>query len=75
MKITTTQEVEVTPEMLAEMFCEMDDENQAKFFRKVADIFMSWDYPVQQCLYICKNENLGIGRDFIIMLHDQLPKE
>ena len=34
--------IEVTPELVAEMFCDMDSEEQARFFNGMADIISTW---------------------------------
>ena len=38
MRIEMKSTVDVTPEMLAEIFCHMDDDAQCKFFVKVGEI-------------------------------------
>lgn len=42
---TVTTEAEVTPEALARLFCEMDDDAQAQFFVHVARLMAEWDRP------------------------------
>jgi hypothetical protein len=41
--VKLTREIKLTPEELAEAFCEMDDDSQAKFFVECARIERSWD--------------------------------
>lgn len=42
MKHSMTVEVELSAPLLAEMFCEMDDEQQTQFFCAVGRIMQSW---------------------------------
>lgn len=38
-------EVEVTPATLADIFCDMSDSEQAKFFNAIAENLKSWTVP------------------------------
>lgn len=52
-----TVEAEVTPLMLAEAFCEMNDEDQAQFFIECTAIMGRWgsDKRAQQAWYVGKH--------------------
>lgn len=43
-RVPTTVEIEMTPRMLAEAFCDMDDEDQAQFFIECAEIAKGWPH-------------------------------
>lgn len=45
MERTTTIKIEPTPEELAECFCNMDANQQARFFNAVADVSGKWKNP------------------------------
>jgi hypothetical protein len=42
MIVTKTLEIELTPELLADAFCEFDTEEQALFFNEVARLAELW---------------------------------
>ena len=65
--ITETQTVDVTPELLAKMFSELDADDQAKFFNEVDFVFHGWGeegYELQT-FNIAHNENMANGKIFI----------
>ena len=41
-KVDVPAVIEVNPRLLAEIFCDMDDESQAQFFIEVAAIARTW---------------------------------
>ena len=49
MKFTTDINIDLTPVVLAEAFCELDDEKQAQFFIECARIVQTWE-PAAKCM-------------------------
>lgn len=43
--ITKQVPVKLTPEDVAQMFCEMDSNEQARFFNEIAETVKGWDQP------------------------------
>lgn len=63
-------QVNVTPEKLAELFCDMDEAQMADFFNYVADEVKSWDTPFcMQVENMIATENLkDSGRQIMRVL-------
>lgn len=38
-----TVDIELTPEGLADLFCDLHDNEQAFFFNRIADVVSTWD--------------------------------
>lgn len=51
LSVTTTQDIEVTPEQMAVLFWSMGSDEQITFFNKLADIAHRHDFEMQM-LYI-----------------------
>ncbi len=53
---------DVTPEMLAEMFCEMGSDGQARFFNRIAEIAQTWKLSglYMQLQWITEDDGLRI---------------
>ena len=53
--------MQITPEIIAELFCELDSEKQARFFNHVADTASIWDGGglVMQMQYITDEDGLN----------------
>lgn len=49
--ITESFNINLTPEELASEFCEMDCDNQAKFFNLIYDLSQEWHYPLSSQLH------------------------
>jgi hypothetical protein len=49
----------LTPQQLAECFCEMYDEEQAQFFIEVAAIAKTWEEGRSPCLWVDQWELVG----------------
>lgn len=69
--VTLTVTVDFTPLQLAEIFCQMDDEEQAQFFIEVSKIFSTWPggggmqtYVIGRHLATCECSG-EIARDLI----------
>lgn len=43
--ITKTVEVKLTPEDVARLFCQMNNEEQAQFFNEIAEVVETWTQP------------------------------
>ena len=46
---TINTEIEISPEEIAELFCKLDDFDQARFFNKIPEIIKNWggEFAVQ----------------------------
>ena len=51
--------LELTPELIAELFSELDSENQAKFYNHLADLSKKW-LPMQ-LQYITDDDGLNLS--------------
>lgn len=75
MKTVMIQEVEITPEKLAELFCEMDADMQAEFFNRCYSIFQSWEddggSSTLQMFNIMHSSKLDAGECFIEHLWEE----
>lgn len=54
---------DVTPEMLAEMFCEMGSDGQARFFNRIAEVAQTWKLSglYMQLQWITDEDGLTLG--------------
>lgn len=71
--IVNNELVQLTPEILAELFAELDDSEQARFFNRVADVASAWDGGGLsiQMQYITDNSGLELkGRRVMQMIGD-----
>jgi hypothetical protein len=70
--LETKVKVELTPRMLAEAFCDMDDEQQAEFFAHCKEISSGWEGVggiYWQALGIVKKMPVGTpGAEFLMDL-------
>lgn len=48
MEITKTFDIQLTPEQVAELFCEMDAADQAKFFNEIERLSKQWATMVKK---------------------------
>jgi len=63
MKILLNDQIELdelSPEMIAEAFWELDDTQQAKFYNHLADLASEWNLSMQM-QYITDNKELTLG--------------
>lgn len=72
--INMKQQVEVTPKLLAEIFCELDGEQQAEFFSQVRRLFNEWEHPDNQLDCIASSMD-GFGDDFVKELYCRIRTE
>lgn len=68
MEITKTFDIELTPEQVAELFCEMDAADQAKFFNKVGRLSADWGAGMfeQQMAAVSKHDSLDTDGDKVM---------
>lgn len=71
---TTTQEVDITPKQLAEVFCEMDSDQQAEVLNHIATIFHSWDNEWFQIREIMSSDKLYSGKAWIKSMYEEIKK-
>ena len=72
-----TQEVEITPEELAELFCELDGDMQARVLNKIAGTFHSWGETGEQTQIqaIMHSRDLRYGKLWIEQMYENSVKE
>lgn len=70
-KIIIDDEIkDVTPEILAELFCAMGNSHQAQFYNHIAEVASTWSLPMQM-QYITEDDGLSLaGRRVMQMIGD-----
>lgn len=79
--VTMTTEIDVTPRLLAELFCGMDDEQQAQFFIDASAVARRWNnvadwqwFTVGRHLKTCACSTED-ARDMVLSIADGLAEK
>ena len=70
-----TVDVELTPEDLADCFCDLHSNEQAHFFNRIAEVVATWDTSFNFQLQAIGNSGVltNDGRRIMSMIGDYLP--
>lgn len=80
MKLTRTFDVTLSPDDVAALFCEMNDDEQAQFFEHVGRRMAEWGafkrdtqvISIAEHMNECECTKAGLGREWVLGLGDAL---